>query len=214
VIRVIIADDHHLIRRGFRQYIERIADMHVTAEAGTGAELLQMCSEERYDIILLDISLPDRHGLEVLKDVKSQCPAAAVLILSMHPEEMYAKRALENGASGYITKGSSPEDLERAIRKVFNGGTYVSETLAEELAVEIGEGRAEPLHQRLSDREFQVLVLLGSGWRAKDIADSLHLSLSTVHTYKQRIMEKLSLHSTAELFQYVYSHDLLDSCCM
>lgn len=188
--------------------------MQVVAEAETGAELMQLCSEAHYDIILLDISLPDKNGLEVLKDVRARCPSATILILSMHPEEMYAKRALENGAAGYVTKGSSPEELERAIRKAFSGGRYISETLAEELAAEIGEGHPELPHQRLSDREFQILILLGSGWRAKDIAGNLHLSLSTVHTYKQRIMEKLDVHSTAELFQYVYTNHLLDSSRM
>jgi DNA-binding NarL/FixJ family response regulator len=211
VIRVIIADDHHLIRSGFKQYIARIDDMEVVAEAETGEQLMQILVRTSCDVVLLDISLPDKHGIDVLKELKSYFPSIVVLILSMHPEERYAKRALENGAAGYITKGSSPDELQRAIRKVVSGGSYISEALAEELAAEVGEKHAELPHHRLSDREFQILLLLGAGEPVKQIAGSLNLSVSTVHTYKQRIMEKMNFHSSRDLIQYVYTHGLADA---
>jgi DNA-binding NarL/FixJ family response regulator len=132
----------------------------------------------------------------------------------MHPEERYAKRALENGASGYITKGSSPEELERAIRKAHSGKKYISETFAEELAADVEGERSAAPHHRLSDREFEILLLIGSGWETREIAEKLHLNVSTVHTYKQRVMKKLGLQTTAELFQYVYTHRLIDSAAL
>ena len=210
MIRIVIADDHHLIRRGFRQYIDRIEDMEYVAEAETGEGLLSICESEICDIIILDIGLPDRNGLEVLNDIKNSHPTIAVLMLSMHPEERFAKRALENGASGYLTQGSSPEDLEKAIRKAFSGGVYISETLAEEFAAEVGKKHSDLPHHRLSQREFQVLLRLAAGERVSDIAEALHVGVSTVHTYKQRIMEKLGLNTTRELVHYTYRHELFN----
>ncbi|MDZ7794217.1 MAG: response regulator transcription factor [Spirochaetia bacterium] len=211
MIRIVIADDHHLIRRGFRQYIDRIEDMEYVAEAETAGELLSICESVTCDIIILDIGLPDRNGLEVLNDIKNSHPTIGVLILSMHSEERFAKRALENGASGYLTKGSSPEDLERAIRKAFSGGKYISDTLAEELASEVGKTHPDLPHHRLSHREFQVLLHLADGERVSDIAEALHVGVSTVHTYKQRIMEKLGLNTIGELIHYAYRYKLFDS---
>ncbi|MFP4268716.1 MAG: response regulator [Spirochaetaceae bacterium] len=210
MIRVVIVDDHHLIRRGFRQYLERMDDMEYVAEAETAGELLSICESKNFDIIILDIGLPDRSGLEVLRDIKSFYPTISVLILSMHPEERFAKRALENGASGYLTKGSPPEELERAIRKAFNGGIYISDALAEELAAEAGKKHTELPHHRLSDREFQILLRLATGERVKQIAESLRIGVSTVHTYKQRVMEKLGLDTTRDLIHYAYRHELFD----
>lgn len=211
MIRVVLVDDHHLIRRGFRQYLERIDDMEYVAEAETAKELMSICDSEICDIIILDIGLPDRNGLEVLKDIKKTHPTIGVLMLSMHPEERFARRALENGASGYLTKGSSPEELERAIRKVFSGGKYISEAMAEKLVAEVGKKHSDLPHNRLSDREFQVLLRVASGERVADIAESLHIGVSTVHTYKQRIMEKLDLDTTGELIHYAYRYELFNT---
>lgn len=210
VIRVIVVDDHYLIRRGLKHYIELLKDIEFVAEAGTGAELLQLCSYKTCDVVLLDLELPDKNGIEVVKEVKKIYPGVQVLMLSMHPEERYAKRALESGASGYITKGSSPEELEKAIRKAAAGGRYISEAMAEELASEIVDKQEVLPHKRLSDREFFVLVRLGRGDSVKNIGSSLHISVSTVHTYKQRVMEKLKFGNTAELIHYVYRHNLIE----
>ncbi len=208
MIHVIVVDDHHLIRRGLKQYIERIDDIEIVAEARTGEELLQLVALKTCDVILLDIGLPDKNGIELLKEIKHSYSGMHILILSMHPEERYAVRALENGASGYITKGSSPEELERAIRKVAAGGRYISEALAERFAAGLLEKQAALPHSRLSDREFLILTKLGSGDAVKSIAGSLNISVSTVHTYKQRIMEKLKLKNNTDLIHYVDTYNL------
>ncbi|MCF7916119.1 MAG: response regulator transcription factor [Spirochaetaceae bacterium] len=211
MIHVIVVDDHHLIRRGLKQYIERIGDIEVVAEAATGEELLHFSALKSCDVILLDIGLPDKNGIELLKEIKNYYPDMHILVLSMHPEERYALRALENGACGYITKGSSPEELERAIRKVATGGTYISEALAEKFASGVIEKQTAQPHSMLSDREFLILTRLGNGEAVKSIAWSLNISVSTVHTYKQRIMEKLKLKHNADLIHYVDTHNLDES---
>ena len=210
MIRIVIADDHHLIRRGFSQYIERTNDMQMVGEAETGEELFQLCRQLAFDILLLDIGLPDRNGLDVLKDLKSLRPDIKTLVISMHPEERYAKRAFESGAMGYISKGSGPDELERAIKKVARGEYYIPPALAEVVASEIGTPHANLPHERLSDREYQILINLGAGRTVKEIAQVFNISNSTVYTYKDRIEKKLRLNSTAELFQYVLSHNLIE----
>ena len=211
MIRVIVVDDHHLIRRGLMQYIERTDDIEVIAEATNGEELLHLEALKSCDVILLDIGLPDKNGIELIKEIKNYYSDMHILILSMHPEERYAVRALENGASGYITKGSTPEELEKAIRKVAAGDRYISEALAERFASELLEKQTTLPHSRLSDREFLILTRLGSGDAVKSIAGSLNISVSTVHTYKQRIMEKLKLKNNADLIHYVDTHNLDES---
>src|SRR6056297_2193309 len=176
MIRIVIADDHHLIRRGFSQYIERTQDMQMVGEAETGEVLLQLCSQLAFDVLLLDIGLPDRNGLDVLKDLKSLRPDIHTLVISMHPEERYAKRAFESGALGYISKGSSPDELERAINKVARGERYVPPALADVLASEIGAPHGNLPHERLSDREYQILISLGSGITVKEIARKFNIS--------------------------------------
>jgi len=210
MIRIVIADDHHLIRRGFSQYLQRTHDMEMVGEAETGEYLLQLCRQLSFDILLLDIGLPDRNGLEVLKDLKNLRPDVKTLVISMHPEERYAKRALESGAMGYISKGSDPDELERAIKKVARGERYIPPGLADVLASEIGAPHATLPHERLSDREYQILISLGSGQSVKHIASAFNISNSTVYTYKDRIEKKLHLKSNADLFQYVLNHNLIE----
>jgi len=210
MIRIVIADDHHLIRRGFSQYIERTHDMQMVGEAETGEVLLQLCRQLAFEVLLLDIGLPDRNGLDVLKDLKNLRPDIKTLVISMHPEERYAKRALESGAMGYISKGSDPDELEGAIKKVARGERYIPPGLADVLASEIGGPHVNIPHERLSDREYQILINLGSGHTVKQIAHTFNISNSTVYTYKDRIEKKLQLNSTAELFQYVLNHNLIE----
>ena len=210
MIRIVIADDHHLIRRGFSQYLQRTHDMEMVGEAETGEYLLQLCRQLSFDILLLDIGLPDRNGLEVLKDLKNLRPDVKTLVISMHPEERYAKRALESGAMGYISKGSDPDELERAIKKVARGERYIPPGLADVLASEIGAPHGTLPHERLSDREYQILIGLGSGQSVKHIASAFNISNSTVYTYKDRIEKKLHLKSNADLFQYVLNHNLIE----
>lgn len=210
MIKVIIVDDHYLIRRGLRQYIERFDDIEVVAEAANGEELLSLSVLKTVDVILLDIGLPDKNGIELLKEIKISYSNIQILVLSMHSEERFAIRALENGAAGYITKGSSQEELEKAIRKVSTGGRYISDTLAERFADGLLEKQEGLPHSRLSDREFLILTRLGSGDAVKSIAGSLNISVSTVHTYKQRILEKLKLKNNTDLIRYVYTHNLDD----
>jgi DNA-binding NarL/FixJ family response regulator len=184
--------------------------MEVTAEAGTGLEALDLVAKHDFDILVLDISMPGRSGLDVLKDIKRLKPSLPILILSIHPEEQYAVRVFKSGASGYMTKDSAPEELLKALEKIVQGGKYVTPSLAEKMAVSLDKDIQKPAHELLSDREYQVLYRIAKGETVKEIAEELFLSAKTVSTYRARILEKMNLKNNAELIHYAFSHHLID----
>ncbi len=211
MIKVLIADDHSVVRSGIKQILSDENDMHVAGEACNSQEVIEKISKEKYDVLVLDITMPGKSGLEVLTDVKRICSDLPILILSMHPEEQFAVRALRSGASGYLTKESAPEELVIAIRKIYGGGKYVSASLAEVLAFDLeerGKGRIIP-HENLSDREFQVLCLIASGKSVKEISEELFLSVKTISTYRTRILEKMKMKSNSELTYYAIQNKLI-----
>jgi len=209
MVEVLIIDDHSVVRAGLKQIINETPDMIVADEAGTGQEALEKIWENSYTVILLDISLPGRGGLEVLKQIKSDDPDLPVLILSVHPEDQYALRALKSGAAGYLTKESAPEELVVAIRRVAVGGRYITTSLAEKLAFEMTDSADRPRHESLSDREFQVIRLLASGKTISSIADELALSVKTISTYRTRAMEKMNFENNAQLIHYAIQENLV-----
>jgi DNA-binding NarL/FixJ family response regulator len=209
MIRIFIADDHAIVRQGLKQIVSETADLFVTGEAGDGTEALKKIRENDYDVVVLDITMPGRDGLEILKQIKNEKPRVQVLILSMHPEEQYALRVLKAGASGYLTKESAPEELTSAIRTVSKGRQYISTSLAERLACYLRNDTEKLPHERLSDREYQVMILIASGKTIKEIAIELCLSVKTISTYKCRILEKMHLNKNAELTHYALRHDLI-----
>lgn len=209
MIRILIADDHAIVRAGLKQIIEGVPDMILADEAANGWELLEKVHKNDYDVIVLDITMPGCGGIEALSRLRSDKPKLPVLALSIHPEEQYGKRMLKAGAAGYLTKESAPEELVTAIRRVFQGRKYVSPTLAETLVLDLAENGEKPLHEELSDREYQVLLLIGSGKAITDIAGELNLSVKTVSTYRSRILEKMRMKNNAELTHYVIKHQLI-----
>jgi DNA-binding NarL/FixJ family response regulator len=210
MIRVLVADDHAVVRRGLLQILEEVPAMVVAGEAATGHQVLQAVQREDYDVLVLDIAMPDGGGLQVLRQLKSLKPDLPVLILSIYSEKQYALRALKAGAAGYLTKESAPDELIVAILKVARGGRYVTQSLAEELAAALaGELEKEP-HETLSDREYQVMCLLAAGNTVTEIARELSLSVKTVSTYRARIMDKLNLKSTAEIIRYALERGLVE----
>lgn len=210
-IRVLIVDDHPVIRRGLREILSEEEGMEVGGEGSNAAEALRMVQSGPWDVVLLDITMPGRNGLEALRDIKAVRPELPVLMLSIHPEDQYAIRALKAGASGYLTKESAPEELVGAIRKVIRGGRYITVSLAERLADEVGgaSDKSRKPHELLSDREFQVLVEIGRGKSITAIAEELSLSVKTVSTYRTRILEKLGGSGTADLVRYALEHQLI-----
>jgi two-component system, NarL family, invasion response regulator UvrY len=210
MIKVFITDDHLLIREGFKKLLKDEMDIEVAGEAGNAKDAMDFVLKNNIDVLILDINLPDKSGLDLLKELKEFKPDLRVLILSMHPEDRFAMRVLRAGAYGYVTKESAGEELVKAIRKVHDGGKYVSATLAEKLVFEIQSGSDKPVHELLSDREFQVFQMIASGKTLAEIADSLSLAVTTVSTYRARILEKLNLHSNAELIHYAITNKLLD----
>ncbi len=211
MIRILIIDDHAIVHRGLRQIVAEEPDMMVAGEARTGQEGLALAQTQSWDLVVLDVSMPGRGGLDVLKELKHMRPNLPVLVLSMYPEEQYATRALRLGASGYMTKESAPEELIGAIRSVVAGGRYVSASLAQALAGSVATDRQSerPLHQRLSDREFHVLRLIASGKTVSEIADELSLSVKTISTYRARVLEKMGMKTNAELTHYAVSNRLV-----
>ncbi len=209
MIRLLIADDHAVVRRGLTQIINEAAGMQVAAEAADGSEVIDRTRDTALDIILLDLNMPGRSGFDVLKHVKAEYPNLPVLVLSMHAEDQYAMRVLRAGASGYLGKESAPEELIRAIRRVAGGGRYVSPAVAELLLTQLDGDPDAPLHERLSDREFQVMRMLAEGVSVKEIGASLSLSVKTVSTYRSRILEKMNLKSNADLTHYALKNDLI-----
>jgi DNA-binding NarL/FixJ family response regulator len=208
MIRLAIADDHPIVREGLRRIASEGAGISVTGDASTAAELFRLLAVAPVDVVLLDVSMPGSTLVETLKELREKHPSVKVLVLSVHPEDQWALRALRAGARGYLTKDHSPEQLVNAIRRVARGGKYVSETLAEKLAGLMDHGSQSP-HERLSDREFEVLRALGSGMTVKDVAAQLQLSAKTVSTYRARILEKMDFKSKADMVRYVMEHELL-----
>jgi len=210
MIKVLVADDHTLVRKGLKKILLDTKDVKVVDEASDDKEILTKVSNNDYDLVLLDISLPGRNGIDVLKQIKCMKPELPVLILSMYPEEQYAIRSIKAGASGYLTKESAPDELIDAIRKVAWGRKYITSSLAERLAMEIGEKTGRLLHESLSDREYQVMCMIASGKTVKEIAETLSLSVKTISTYRARILEKMHLKNNAQLTYYAIKHGLVD----
>lgn len=209
MIKILIVDDHAIIREGLKQILSETPDMIVTGEANNGQEALEKVWENKYDVVLLDISMPGRNGLEILKQIKTDNPAIYILILSVSPEEQYAVRALKAGASGYLTKESTPNELIAAIRKVSNGKKYVSSSLAERLACHLEAKSEDSLHESLSDREYEVMCMIASGKSVKEIAENLFLSVKTISTYRTRILTKMEMKNNAQLTHYAISNRLV-----
>jgi two-component system, NarL family, invasion response regulator UvrY len=209
-IRVFIADDHAIVREGLKQILTEQRDIIVAGEAETGLDAIKLFRKSRCNVLLLDISLPDRNGIEVLKQIKDEKPDLAVLMLSMHREDQYAIRALKAGASGYMTKQSAPRELVTAIRQVAGGQRYVSAQLAQVLAAQVGDGFDKPPHESLSDREYQTLTMIASGKTVSEIAKELSLSVKTVSEYRSRLLAKMKLKTSAELTHYAIRNQLVD----
>lgn len=208
MLKILIADDHPVVRKGLKQIIGEIPDMVVADEATSGSEVLSKVREGNYDVVLMDISMPGKDGIEALTQLKDERPDLPVLMLSMHPEEQFAVRVLKTGASGYLNKESAPEELIAAIRKVASGGKYVSSSLAERLASLIQKATELP-HESLSDREYEVMSLIASGKTVTEIAKELSLSVKTISTYRSRILEKMGMKNNAELIYYAVKNHLV-----
>lgn len=208
MIRVLIVDDHAIVRQGLRRILDETKDIRVGGEATNGVEALKKIRTEKWDVVLLDISMPEKNGIDTLKLILEGNSAAKVLMLSMYPEDQHAVRLLKGGASGYLTKDAAPEQLVDAIRKVMAGKKHISPVLAELLLHECGRDSGKPPHEMLSDREYQVLRLLGSGKKVSEIARILSLSVKTVSTYRVHILEKMKLKNNADLMMYVVENGL------
>lgn len=211
MISVLIADDHPIVRKGLKQILEETSEIVVSAEVSSGQEAIDKTGYQDFDVVLLDISMPGIGGLEALKQIRQIRPSLPVLILSMHPEEQYAFRAMKNGASGYLTKDSIPDELISAVKKVHQGGKYITQALAERLAVEIETQGEKPLHKYLSDREYQVLLSIAGGKTLREISVELYLSPKTVSTYRARILEKMKMKTNADITHYVMKNRLLEN---
>lgn len=210
MIRVLIADDHAILRRGLKEILTRELEGAVCGEAENVQQVLAQVQSRDWDLVILDITMPGRSGIDVLGDLKRARPRLPVLVLSMHPEDQYGKRVLKAGAAGYMNKESAPEELIKAIRKLLAGGRYVSSALGEKLAVELGTNAARPAHENLSNREFETLRMIALGKTISQIAEELHLSVTTVSTYRARLLEKMGMTTTAELMHYALRNHLVD----
>ncbi|TAN41987.1 MAG: response regulator transcription factor [Nitrospirae bacterium] len=210
MINVMIADDHTIVRAGIVKIISRDGAIAVIDEAESGNGALALAPKKKYDVIILDIGLPDINGLEVLSQMRNNGTMTPVLILSMYSEESYALKALRAGASGYLTKHTAPDELIIAIKKIASGGRYITESLADRLSLEIAKDHDTPLHETLSPRELNVLCMIAQGCQPREIALSLNLSVKTVNTYRARILDKLQLSGNAELIRYVINHKLIE----
>jgi DNA-binding NarL/FixJ family response regulator len=209
-MKVLIADDHPVVRHGLKQILAAESDMTVVGEAKNGNETMELARKLEWDVAVLDFSMPGRSGLELLAEMKREFPQRPVLVLSMHPEELHARRVLKAGGAGYMNKESAGDELAAAIRKVVNGGRYISASLAERLAVELTPDAQKPPHETLSDREYRVMWLLASGKPINQIGKEMFLSPSTISTYRVRILRKLGLTSNAEMVQYAVKHQLIE----
>jgi two-component system, NarL family, invasion response regulator UvrY len=208
-LQVLIADDHSIVRQGLKQIIMDEFSKAKVQEASTGNQTLEKCRESNFDVIILDISMPGKNGLEILKQLRAESIKNPVLILSMHSESQYAVRMLKAGASGYLTKETASEELVAAVHRVLAGRKYITETLAEQLATDFDNPSDKPLHQLITDREFQVLCLIATGKTVSEIAEELCLGVPTISTYRARILEKMSLKNNAELTHYAIQHGIV-----
>jgi len=208
MIRILIADDHAIIRHGLKQIIEESGEMRVVAEAGNGIDALRKIRGIECDAVVLDISMPDMSGIDVLKQIHAERPQLPILILSIYPEDQYAVRLIKAGAAGYMTKESAPSEVVKALLRVASGRKYISPVVAEILANEIGTDEGKLPHQILSDREYQIFLLLASARTVSEIADTLALSVKTISTYRSRILEKMHLNNNAELMRYAIDNHL------
>ncbi len=209
MIRLLIADDHAIVREGLKQIVAEIGDMAVDGEASNGQQVMELVRQRDWDVVLLDLGMPGRGGIDTLRQLKREKPDLPVLILSIYPEDQYAVRALKDGAAGYLTKESAPEELVKAIRKAAKGGKYVSPALAERLAYELETNSDKPPHERLSDREYQVMLMLASGRTVGQIAEELSLSVKTVSTNRARLLRKMGMKTNAELTYYAVKRQLV-----
>lgn len=207
--RVLIVDDHVLIREGLKKILREEAGMQVVGEARTAAEAFELVSATPCDVVILDLCLPDRNGLEVIQELKKDRPELPILVLSIYSEESFGVRTIKAGADGYVPKTTAAHELVKAIRRVVQGGKYVSAKLAEQLVSNVQAGNSRPIHQMLSDREFQILRMIAQGKSISRIAEELHLSVSTVNTYRARILEKLNMRTNAELIHYAIKNGLI-----
>jgi two-component system, NarL family, invasion response regulator UvrY len=211
MIRVLVSDDHALLRAGAKEIVLRGFQDAVCGEAANGEEVLAQVKAQKWDLVILDVSMPGRSGVEILGELRRLHPKLPILVLSVHPEDQYGKRMLRAGASGYMNKDVAPDELINAIRKVLAGGRYVSPTLAEKLAMDMSSSGGEgPSHETLSDREFEVLRMIASGKAVGQIAEEIHLSVATVSTYRARILLKLNMSTTAELIRYAIENHLVE----
>jgi DNA-binding NarL/FixJ family response regulator len=211
MINIIIADDHPVVRHGIKQILAEESDMKLLAEAANGRELLEKVRHLPCDVVLLDISMPGRGGLDVLSELRHDRPRVPVLVLSVHSEDQFGQRVLKSGAAGFMNKESAPEELVKAIRKVYSGGKYVSSSLAEKLASDLAADSERPPHEDLSDREYQVLCMIASGKTVSEIARELSLSTKTISTYRARILEKMGMKTNAQLTYYAIRKSLVSS---
>ena len=207
--KILIADDHSIIRAGIKKILEKEIDLRVIGEAGNAYEVLEFVNTNDFDLLLLDINMPGANGLGLLREVRKIKPQIKILVLSIYPEESFALSAFELGASGYLTKESTPELLVKAIQKVINGGKYLSEELGEKLASRINLQNSKSLHERLSTRETEVLLFIGEGKTTSEIATKLGISINTVATYRARILEKMNMKTNAELTHYAIKNGLV-----
>jgi two-component system, NarL family, invasion response regulator UvrY len=210
VIRALIADDHAVVRRGLKELLTESQEVSVIGEAASGREVLEQVRRAEWDVVVLDINLPDQSGLDVLRAVKGERPRLPVLVLTICSEEQYAVRALRAGAAGYLTKESAPEELVGAVRKVASGGRYIGPSLAERLAQQVAREGQDAPHEALSDREFQVFHMLASGKTVSQAAEALHLSVKTISTYRTRLLEKMALRTNADLTVYAVRNSLIE----
>ena len=211
MIRIVVADDHTIVREGLKQLLGAAGDLEVVGEAQDGHGVIQCVRELEFDLLLLDMSMPGKSGMELIKQVRNEKPRLRILILSMHEEQQYAVRAIKAGAAGYLTKESASSQLVSAIRKIAAGGAFISAAVAEQLALGVMPQADGPLHNALSNREFQVFRLLAEGKSVSDIAGQLTLSVKTISTHKARLMQKMNLGSTTDLIRYAIHHRLIDA---
>ncbi|MCW8804294.1 MAG: response regulator transcription factor [Ignavibacteriaceae bacterium] len=209
-IKILIADDHAIVREGLKQIVAEEKDILVAGEAENSEQMMELLKKEKWSLVVLDINMPGKSGLEALKDIKLLYPELPVLILSMFSEDQYGIRALKAGASGYLKKVSAPTELVTAIRKIISGGKYINPALAEKLAEKYGRKENELPHEKLSDREYQIMCNIALGKTAEEIAQELSISINTVYTYRNRILDKMSMKSNVELTQYVLSNKLVE----
>ncbi|MFA6457365.1 MAG: response regulator transcription factor [Bacteroidota bacterium] len=208
--RILIADDHTIVRKGLKQILSEGMKNVEFGESSNASETLPLIASKKFDILILDLSMPGRSGLDLLKDIKVRFPKLPILVLSMYPEDQYALRVVKAGAMGYLTKNSAPEELVSAVTKILKGGRYISSVLSEQLLTMVQETNKGEGYGSLSDREFQVLQYIASGKSVSDIANALSLSVKTVSTYRTRILEKLHLSSNAELTRYAMQNKIVD----